>query len=624
MQKLEKLLAQSSKKEKRNIIISYLSNYLVMVLLTMIAFGLCDVTNETLNPTDRDQMIAVFSSVIFIAIICIIFLSWIVSIQVKELINSRELFNLNIRMLGTGKKELLTLYFIECLKIQCLILPIGGVMAEILYFIFSKLFEIQEWYIPFSMIVIATFLYLAVVIVVLGVHLHILIPNQIVDHLRKPQKMIYRKINLIKSGMCLLAGICFIILPIYMSHFLLNEKALWGSRILYLFALLFLFGIILKLVNKIILKLTKNSKRFYLFFSGQLQNSYTKNMVAACGMITFSLTLFWGTQMAFASIEAVAERVVYDNIHYDVRYDAEAYRDKPEMEPQDLYYTLRFHAKTEDDTNLYITGVDEQFCSEYETIKLNEQLSEESALQNIAGNETCNGIILPEFYLKRTDIGKNINVKMGDREVTFKVIGGYYANTFDQLNCFVNKDYLEETMGFKGKYNTVFTLNSPLKGDGSKENFVGKSKMEIAAESRDKAINGAGVVYLVAGIILACAFIALLNYFAIIAQSNQEDIARMRVMGATQKDVILIYILQSAYPVMIGGCISLLTSRFLAQIIRHVTLSNEYLTDHVPYLPGLTIASFAICLTGAELAQFFCLGKELITDHYLMKLRYNR
>ena len=62
------------------------------LLYTMFAFGLSDITNDSLSKNDVQQLQGVLSSVILISIIAVMFFQWILATQLQNLFNIRKHF----------------------------------------------------------------------------------------------------------------------------------------------------------------------------------------------------------------------------------------------------------------------------------------------------------------------------------------------------------------------------------------------------------------------------------------------------------------------------------------------------------------------------------------------------
>lgn len=71
--KITKLIENNDKKERLQFQVALIVTIAVTLLYTMFAFGLNDITNESLSKNDMQQLQGILSSVIVISVVAIIF-----------------------------------------------------------------------------------------------------------------------------------------------------------------------------------------------------------------------------------------------------------------------------------------------------------------------------------------------------------------------------------------------------------------------------------------------------------------------------------------------------------------------------------------------------------------------
>ncbi len=133
MNQIIKSLKKSEKGKRLALIIVYIINIAMLSIFMMLATGLKDVYNARFDTSDVSQIIFILFPVVGISIICILILQWIVMTLTKSIFESREKFNVNLRLIGASKEGLQYIYVKEMLLIQLITIPIGIFLAEIFW-----------------------------------------------------------------------------------------------------------------------------------------------------------------------------------------------------------------------------------------------------------------------------------------------------------------------------------------------------------------------------------------------------------------------------------------------------------------------------------------------------------
>ena len=163
MEQIARKILKLKCREKFFLYFSYLANIIVISILLMIATGIKNITNETLNSNDLKQIESILSSVILVSILAVAFFQWIISMQFRALFMSRQQFNNNIRLMGAPESFLLKVYIREMISMQPPVLICGIVSAEAIYYILSGIFGGGQRYIGLPQIIVSVFVHITVI-----------------------------------------------------------------------------------------------------------------------------------------------------------------------------------------------------------------------------------------------------------------------------------------------------------------------------------------------------------------------------------------------------------------------------------------------------------------------------
>ena len=111
--KITKLIENNDKKERLQFQVALIVTIAVTLLYTMFAFGLNDITNESLSKNDMQQLQGILSSVIVISVVAIIFFQWILSTQLQNILDIRQQFTDSLLLMGLPRFEITKLYVYE-------------------------------------------------------------------------------------------------------------------------------------------------------------------------------------------------------------------------------------------------------------------------------------------------------------------------------------------------------------------------------------------------------------------------------------------------------------------------------------------------------------------------------
>ncbi len=617
MSRLSRLFHKTCKYEIYCLYISYIVNFTVVNIFFMLATGVSNIQNESLSQSDRSQLIAIVSSIVSVSAITIIFFQWIINMQIQALYNRRNQFNINARLIGVDRRTLCMLYLQELLFMQIIVILIGIVLSEITYFLLAAILNLDEKIIPIAHISLGIIMHILVITITELTTILKLTRKGVAEQIRKTTVMenIPEKRKLIIS---FISGTALIILSVVLAKNIPVRQVSWLSRLIVFLSFFFFYDIITYVINKLICRGAEKLNAYHILLAQRISYGYFRRVKITCMMIIFSATLFLGLQMLYKTVRAAAYDVVENNIKYDSIITWDEMQNNQEF-LKDIFYGIRIKTKTDTGTNIYISGINQEYAYEYEQI--NSANIDKNDFNDLLCNPNSNGIILPEFYISDNDIGKEITVKIENCEINFRILGGYYSNDFSKLICYVNDTYLKEQLNLEDKYNIAY-----VKATDDLENLYERtgdlqSKTNIAEQSVNKAVGGTEIVEMITLIIIICAIISFVNFFIMTASTNSVDIIRFRAMGINTKDIMYIYILHSIFPVIFSSICIIPFSILFNKIACNVMLASEYFSGGYENIPGLTVVIIIIFILIAILMQVICVKKTIQNEEYMMVLK---
>ena len=382
-----------------------------------------------------------------------------------------------------------------------------------------------------------------------------------------------------------------------------------------------LLDILLIFIHRILSGIAKKLRIRSLVLSEFIAVGYLKKNKVVCNMIIFSAMLFLGMQMLYINVRFCGSDVVDNNVHYKDTVWYEEYQ--TEQISDKCYYGLKFKYD-KNGTVYYFYGIDDKFLNEYENIECDKKLSDISdTLSQKLNDKNWNGILIPNYYIQSSDIGKEVTYVIAGKEVTFKVAGGYYNNNLAHFNCLVSKSYLASQLGIDDEYNMLYLKDKMHGADlvNGKGKVVTQSFEEIKAESYEKAVSGTSLVEMVSIVIIACAVFALLNYIMLSSKSSIIDIARLRGIGLLKRQIQKIYIIQSAVPVVVSMLIASPLSILFAKIGCLMVFDEGYYSRDLVMTPLLMLMLLMIFGVISVFMQMLVIRKVTTTNYYINILR---
>lgn len=620
MSKLGGLFHRSCRHEVYYLYISYIVNLVIINIFFMLATGVSNIKNEYLSENDMSQLMTIISSIVLVSVLTIIFFQWIISMQLRALYNRRNQFNVNIRLIGVNRTTLCKLYLKELLFMQIFTIPVGMVISEIVYKILASILDLSEKYISITYLVLASVFHLLVIIICETVTIVKLTKRGIAEQLRKTTSMesIPSKRKLI---VYFIVGVIIMAVSYILQKGATMRQTVWMSKLIIFLSFFFFYDPIMYLFNKIVCFGALKLKTYDILLAQKINYGYFYRVKIVCLLFIFSTTIFAGLQMLYETVRDAGRYTVYDNIKYDGVITWDELQEPEEQEERDIFWGVRFKTKTETGTNIFIAGINEQYLDSYEQIRFVDENSEKLFELNRAVN---NGIILPEFFITKDDIGKEMRVQIGDYEVTFRILGGYYSNDFSKLICYVDDTYIRQQLDLSEKYNIAYIKdqNIDLEDLRGKTGFY-QSKEDISNESLNKAVGGTEIVEMITMIIIICSVISLVNFYAITASINNNDIIRFRAIGISSKEVTTVYIIHAVMPIVFSVVWIIPFSSFFCKIACNIMLASEYFNKGYAKKPALTAAIVILVAIISIIAELIFVWKAACSKTYTDKLKCN-
>lgn len=547
MNNLSKLLRHSDIRKQWISIASYILNIVIISFFMMIITGISNLVNESLSPNDFDQALAIIFSMIGIAIITILFFQWIIGTIFKSLFTSRKNFNLNIRLMGFSKKNLYFLYFKEFLSMQIISVPVGLVCAWGFYYLIAKFFlsplGIMDIHINALSLILSPIIHIIVVLFSITRAFRALSKISLSDQLRSSSvvddKFTFTTRSYIKTvvGLLMLFGA---LTPVFIK---VDPATASQINLLAIAAYFFLYDAIFFVFSKVIQFVYKNTKIGVLSITNQIMIGNFKKIKAINFMILISVVLHIGLQSAFLTARQAGYWTADEHVlFHSMETSAELNKAPSQYDVNNEYFTLKFIASKSQSSSIKVLGVDGGYIDKYEKIVLDPNLSDfskEELLKNI-NDSSWNGIVFPESYISTHDIGNEFIATIDGIEIPFVIEGGYYVSNLSEFKCLVSKSYLESQLGMQGMSNIVFSLQE--KENIWFENSTVMTRMDLINESYEKAVNSTIFMEITAYIVLLCAIIMLLNYIYLSSNESIMNIARLRGIGMSARNVASIYV----------------------------------------------------------------------------------
>lgn len=625
MQILLNSLKKSERGQRLALIVVYSINVIALSIFMMFATGVSNVYNDRFDTSDASQILVILCSVVGIAIICTSILQWLTTILSRSIFDSRENFNVNIRLIGGSQDTLHSIYIKEILNMQFIAIPVGIILAEIAWRLIAEIYTDFGLWIGFYQIVASICIHLLTVFIASYFKIKKLcsfnIVNQLTgtcDNISKP------KINKFQI-ICFTLGLIIIII----NHICLININIILTSLCDFISIILMFNSLILGVNYIILYLGKALSLFSIMISQiNILGQYKKLRKI---MITIFLGVFVSTclQMTLNTVKEDMYLYSLSNIKYSDSFEYSNFVDESIIQNIIDKYDVRYSTGVYCMGNIHhnseeffcIQGIDSQHCPGLEDFKFKNCTSN---IEDRFNDDKFDGIILPQSYISENDIGKICNICIDDQynqECKFVISGGYcYNNAGKWYTALVSKSYLQHCLNQDGKINIVYVSKLPKALEKELNNIEGVkvknhiTRMGIAMESKEKAIQSSIVVSIPAFIIFICAIIMASSNFIINKKQNIKDICKFRGFGVNLKRITFIYIFQIFNIILQSFILGVLAAFTMCNVLTYIMIGPEYMLSKMLCPYKFIFILFASIMLITILIFFFSIRKGLSRD----------
>ena len=607
MIKIIKNLQHSEKSALYMLYFSYLLNFIVIALFVQFAFGQgSDTFQETLDPTTAHQIAIIFSSIVTISLISIMFFQWIINMIQTTLFNQRKDFNTNMRLAGATRKDLAKIYRVEVYKIQPLIILVGIGIAKLVSLALDSIFE-YEGVLVISIPILSTAILIHFISIMFTTIVTVsrLTKFSIIQSLRNEPVRIKRigiHFSYVIRGIAGLLILTFSSLFLNDPNFLSSEmigliRFLLISLTLGLFSDLMLFGF-----NKILFSIVRRLKVSSLIVMTKITEGYHRKIRSISIMLVMGVTLAVGLQSLYLTVRNDAIHAVMSGIHYTDRYYFGQFDIVPNIntdnfDEMSMFKTIDVFMETENGFGMNVLGVDESFFDIFETITFNEYFSENIDFRYMLSNEDSNGILMPAGYVSLDNIGNTYTFYYEGKPLEFTLIGIYYPNHIARPRILVNRTYLQNVLNkAPNEANIIFTRNVSLDLELNDTNILHTTLLEEARIAYDGMVQGAEIIVIASFVIFVVALLMLVSFYTISAAEIRIDIVRFVSIGFSFKKTMGIYISQILIVTISNFVISLPLILYFANVGRGLFLANFYINSPALIPWGYFSALFIITI----------------------------
>ena len=299
MEKVIRSLKKSELGQRIALIIANIINVAALMIFMMLSTGIADVYNDTFDKSDARQLWVMLCSVIGISIICMLILQWIIITLLRSIFDSREKFNINLRLIGCSKSDLQQIYMKEILHMQIIVLPIGIFLAEGFWrLIMAEADPDYGFWIGIIQIIYSLIIHLVTALLFSYFILKKLCEFDIVAQLRNSERNISSRKITVFNLICFIFGLGLIIV----NHVFYNNinKAL--SLFIDFIGFLFTLDVIILSINYILLYISKKLNINFIIISQINILGYYNKIKKVIITLILGMSMSVGLQIVFKTM----------------------------------------------------------------------------------------------------------------------------------------------------------------------------------------------------------------------------------------------------------------------------------------------------------------------------------
>lgn len=522
---------------------TFIINLVCTSIFLMFAFGLKDITNETLSQDDVEQMLAIATSIVFVAILCIFFLQWIIQVEIKALFNCRKQFNIIMRLMGVNGKGLRKIYQNELLQMQYIAIPAGLIVTILAYYLISTQMRIP--WISIDKIILAMCIHIICVFVTMWLLLRKMSSFEVTTLMRGQSENTYKPIGKTNKILAVVGAAILIVTWILDMFFQYKDMELF-----YMMGILLISIMACYKISKWFIWFSDFLGLPYISFSERIQiGSYqkTKNAILLMGI---GLMLFLGLQSLFTTARNYTREIGRTNLQYEsyLLYDTPVAESlvKEFHNASQMLTGLNYQFYIEESAYpKYLYGIEKEYL-EYEKLQLDKTLSNLNLKDKLLDPD-WNGILLPNHMIGLDNIGTERTININGKSISFVIEGGYYPNVFHKNIWIASKSYMQKQLGQEGFVNAIYLKESDDSLISQLSHFANgqrEDKQEIIQKSMEKVVKSTEIVEITSFIIILCAITSIISFIILNSQDYIRDITQFRSFGMSRKKIKLIYELQ--------------------------------------------------------------------------------
>ena len=545
-------LRRSERSQRLALMVASILNVASISLFLNISFITGMIYKERIDCVDANVILVALMLTVSVCIVCVVIFQWIINILFHSLFESREKFNINLRLMGGSRKLLYSMYMNEIMHMQIFAVPVGVILIQLTYYILSHYFEDLKSFIDLPVIVVGVIIHLLSVFLCANLMLKKSCNFDIATSLRGSEKSVSMK-HINKLHICLfISGITVLIL----NHTLLDLNKIL-AKMIDLTAYLLLFDVIIIGINQLILYIGRKYRQRTTIISQINMLGYYNRYKYIILFLMISVAISVG----FLSACLTFGRWIFDDclnkVYFSDSFEYENFVDEESVsniiDKYNISYSTGVYVfgNVSEEEGYYIQGIDSNHYPKFEKLALYDKTQQEDN-RPLLNNKDFDGIILPESSVKleKYNIGNIFKINIDNQLYNFKIKGVYQcSNNYRWFTCLASKSYLQNLFDKEGKVNMIYLSSLPAGLKTELMNIDGikvtehLSRTDWAQASEDKFLNvGVFIMIFPSIIVFICSVVMFISMFVINKKQNTTDVAKLRGFGLSALNVFYIYL----------------------------------------------------------------------------------
>lgn len=188
MDLLYKKLHNSNRGQTLLFVLISIMNITIAGVFTKLMIEIKKIQDVTATVSRDEELLMYFSMLIVVSLMIILFSLWIMQIICQTIFETRKDFNIQLRLMGITRKKLSRIYIKEFFYYQLLVIPIGLILMEGIYYFISKMLDISSNWIGPANLGIAIVIHLLIVFICTGFTFGRITKFNPLEEMRSPYK----------------------------------------------------------------------------------------------------------------------------------------------------------------------------------------------------------------------------------------------------------------------------------------------------------------------------------------------------------------------------------------------------------------------------------------------------